>query len=125
MVTECNEFGVCSIQRIKSWWKNDCETREDSETESLTCSYELSQLISDPTHIAQHSSSCIDLIFTNQLNFIIDNGLQSSLHPNCHDQVVFSKFNLKIEYPPLSKPLVWDYKNAETQSINKAIETFY
>ena len=99
MVTECNEFGVCSIQRIKSWWKNDCETREDSETESLTCSYELSQLISDPTHIAQHSSSCIDLIFTNQLNFIIDNGLQSSLHPNCHESGCIFKIQFKNRVP--------------------------
>ena len=46
------------------------------------------------------------------------------LHPNCHHQIVFSKLNLKIEYPPLSEQLVWDYKNAYSQSINKAIEMF-
>ena len=46
------------------------------------------------------------------------------LHPNCHHQIVFSKLNLKIEYPPLYERLVWDYKNADSQSINKAIEMF-
>ena len=52
--------------RNSPWWKNDCVTREGNEIESLTCSYGLSQLFSDPTHILQNSSSCIDLIFTNQ-----------------------------------------------------------
>ena len=77
--------------RNSSWWKNDCVTRDGNDIESLTCSYGLSQLISNPTHILQKSSSCIDLIFTNQANFVIDSGVHPSLHPNCHHQIVFSK----------------------------------
>ena len=50
--------------------------------------------------------------------------MHTLLHPNCHHQIVFSKLNLKIEYPPLYERLVWDYKNADSQSINKAIEMF-
>ena len=46
------------------------------------------------------------------------------MHPNCHQQIVFSKLNLKIKYPALYEQLVWDYKNADSQSINKAIEMF-
>ena len=46
------------------------------------------------------------------------------MHPNCHHQIVFSKVNLKIVYSPLYERLVWDYKNADSQSINKAIEMF-
>ena len=38
--------------------------------------------------------------------------------------LLHSKLNLKIEYPSLYKQLVRDYKNADTQSINKAIEIF-
>ena len=49
--------------------------------------------------------------------------MHPSLHPNCHHQIVFSKVNLKIEYPPFYERLVWDYKNTDPQSINKAIET--
>ena len=110
--------------RNSSWWKNNCVTREGNKIKSLTCSYGLSQLISDSTHIPQNSSSCINLIFTNQPNLVTDCGLHLSLHPNCHHQIVFSKLNLKIKYPPLYKRLVWDYKNADSQSINKAIEMF-
>ena len=108
--------------RNSSWWKNHCVTREGNKIESLTCSYELSQLVSDPTHILQNSSSCIDLIFTNQPNFVIDSSVKPSLHPNCHHQIAFSKLNLKIEYPLLHQRSLWDYKNADSQPINKAIE---
>ena len=60
----------------------------------------------------------------NQPNFVIDSGVHPSLHPNCHHQTAFSKLNLKIKYPPLYERLVWHYKNANSQSINKAIEMF-
>ena len=33
-----------------------------------------------PTHILQHSSSCIDLIFVNQPNLVVDSGIHPSLH---------------------------------------------
>ena len=91
---------------------------------NLTCSYGLSQLICDPTHILQNSSSCIDLIFTNQPNFVIAGDVHPSLHPNRHHQIVFSNFNLKTEYPAIYERLLWNYKNADSQSINKAIEMF-
>ena len=70
--------------RSSCWWKNNCITGEDNKIEPLTCSYGLRQLIFDPTNILQNSSGCIDLIFTNQPNFVIDSGVHPSLHPKCH-----------------------------------------
>ena len=87
--------------------ENDCVTRESKQIESLT-----------------GSSSCIDLIFKNQPNFVIDSGVQPSLHPNCHLQIAFSKLSLKFEYPTLYERLLWDYKNPDSQSITKVIEMF-
>ena len=84
----------------------------------------LQQLISEPTHSLPNSLSCIDLIFTDQSNLVvyIDNGVHHSLHPNCHHQIVFCKFNLMIEYPPPYEPLVWDYKHSDENAIPKALE---
>ena len=62
--------------------------------------FELHQLINEPTHVLQNSS-CIYLIFISQPNVIVESGVHPSIHPNCHHQVVFVKFNLKICYPPL------------------------
>ena len=87
--------------RSTIWWKNDLSTSEGTQVDSLTTSFGLSQLISDPTHILPNSSSCIDLIFTNQPNLVTESGVHLSLHPKCHYQIVFAKLNLKVEYPPL------------------------
>ena len=90
----------------------------------LATSYGLSQIISDPTDFLPNSSSCIDLIFTNQPNLVTESGVHSSLHPKCHHQIVFAKLNLKVEYPSLYEHLIWDYKNADILTINRAIDIF-
>ena len=110
--------------KSSSWCSNDSTSNEGFHIESLTSFYGFSQLISNPTHILPTTSSCIDLIFTDQPNLIMDSGVYSSLHPNCHHQIVFSKINLKIEYPPPYERIIWDYKHANTESINQAINTF-
>ena len=84
--------------KSKSWSVNDI-TEEGTILENLTSLYGMKQLISAPTHILQHSSSCIDLIFVNQPNLVIDSGIHPSLHQNCHHQVIFCKLNLKIKRP--------------------------
>ena len=83
--------------RSSSWWKNDLTTTKGNQVDAITWSYDLSQLLCEPTHILPNSSSCIDLIFINQNHFIMNSGVQASLHPNCHHQIVYPKLNLKIE----------------------------
>ena len=111
--------GDCNV-RSTNWWKNDLSMSEGTQVDLLTTSYGLSQIISDPTHILSNSSSCIDLIFTNQPSLVTESGV----HPKCHHQIVFVKLNLKVEYPPLYERLIWDYKNAGIPSINRAIDIF-
>ena len=86
---------------------------EGNQVDAITWSYGLSQLICEPTHILPNSFSCIDLIFINQNNFIMDSGIHPSLHRNCHHQIVYVKSNLKIEYPTLYEQLVWDCSIAQ------------
>ena len=110
--------------RSSSWWKNHLTTIEGNQVDAITLSYGLSQLIYEPTHILTNLSSCTDLTFINQNNFIMDSGVQASLHPNCHHQIVYAKLNLIIEYSPLYERLVWDYNKTNTQLRNRIIETF-
>ena len=51
-------------------------------------------------------------------------GVHSSLHPNCHYQEVFAKFNLSILYPPPYEITVWFYEKADTELIRRAINEF-
>ena len=67
---------------------------------SLTFSNGFSQLINEPTHMQTNSTSCIDLIFTDQESLTVNSGVHSSLHPNRHHQIVHSSFNPNIYSPP-------------------------
>ena len=84
---------------------------------NLTSLLGLHQVIKEPTHILDTSFSCIDLIFTSLPNLIIESGVHSSLHSNCHYQTIFGKFNLEIVYPPPNVWEVWHYKDANTKLI--------
>ena len=51
----------------------------------------------------------------------MNSGIKPSLHENCHHRITYAKFNLQIIYPPPYQRLVWDYKNANASSIQKAL----
>ena len=85
---------------------------------------EFKQVISDSTDILECSLSCIDLIFTSQPNLVMKSGLHSSLHPNCHHQVIHAKFNLKISYPPPYERVVWHYQDQNNDLIQGSISQF-
>ena len=82
-----------------SWYSHD-KTNFEGTIESITSQFGLNKLINEPIHLLQNSSSCIDLIFTSQPNIVVKSGVRPSLHPNCHHQIIFAKFNLKICYSP-------------------------
>ena len=86
--------------------------------------YGLTQTIHEPTHILESSVSCIDLIITSQENLVTNSGVHSSLYPNCHHQIHFSNFNLKIHYPPPYECLIWKYEKANADLIKGAIKDF-
>ena len=70
--------------RSLSWWSEDINNSEETKLYSLTSSNGFSQLINEPTHIQTNSSSCIDLVFTDQPNLSINSEVHASLHSNCH-----------------------------------------
>ena len=92
-------------------------TTEGALLDSLRTPFNMKQMITDPTHILENTSSYIDVIFTTQPNIILDSGIHSSLHPKCHHQIIYSKLNLKIEYPPPYTREIWDYNKTETELI--------
>ena len=108
--------------RSSSWWSDDINTSEGTNLYSLTSSNGFFQLINEPTHVQSNSSSCIDLLFTDQPNLAVNSGVHASLHPNCHHQIVHTSFNLNISYPPPYQRLIWDYKKADSEKIRKALD---
>ena len=69
---------------------------EDLKIDADISQFGMKQLINEPTHPTGNSSSCTDLIFKIQPNPVMESGFHSSIRPNCHHQIVFAKFNLRI-----------------------------
>ena len=97
---------------------------QDSTIENVTFQFGLSQIIKEATHILEFSSLCIDLIFTTQPNLVVEPGVHPSLHPNCHHQIVFAKFNLQMYYLPPDPREIWHFKQANTELIRRVITDF-
>ena len=90
------------------------------QVDYLTSLYGTKQVITEPTHILESSSSCIDFIFTNQPNIFMESGVHLSQHEKCHHQIT-----LRIEYPSPYIRKTWDYNRFETDSIYRSIDSFY
>ena len=58
------------------------------------------QLIVEPIDLLENLSSCTNRIFTNKTSLINKSGVNLRVHSNCHHQIIYSKLNLEIEYPP-------------------------
>ena len=99
-------------------------TPEEAKLDYLTSQYGLTQLLKEPNHISNNYRSCIGLIFTSQPNLVVDFGIHPSLHENCHHQLIYSKFDLKIFYPPPYERTVWYYQQADTELIKRSLENF-
>ena len=99
--------------RSTSRWSSDIDSLEGSKLFSLSTLNGFHSSISEPTHVQRNSSSCIDLIFTDQPSLVTNNGVHASLHSSCYHQVIHCTFNLNIVYPPPYQHLLWNYKKAD------------
>ena len=69
-----------------SWYTYDSTNFKDSKIDFLTSRFGFHQIINKPTPILNNLSSCIDSTFTTQPNLVMESGVPSSLHVNCHHQ---------------------------------------
>ena len=83
-IFETNPFLVIALgdfnTKLSQWYENDKTTTEGSKIANITTRYGLKQIINQPTHILNNSSSCIDSLFTSQPNLVMESGVHSSLH---------------------------------------------
>ena len=93
---------------------------EGNIIETITSHFDLHQLIHDPTHILGKPLSCIDSIFTSQTNMVVNSGVPFSLLANCHQQILFTKFDSKIYYPPLYEREVWHHQETDAILVRRA-----
>ena len=75
--------------KSSNWSSNDTTTAEGAQLYYLTSLYGMKQVIIEPTHILENSSSCIHLIFSNQPNLIMDSEVHPTLHSKSQHQIIY------------------------------------
>ena len=108
--------------KLSRWWSLDKDNVEEHEINFLTSAWGYSQLINKPTHVTKESSSCIDLIFALSPNLIRETGVELSNFEKCHHNLISGIINFKVPLPPPYLREVWDYKNANVNHIQSAVQ---
>ena len=75
------------------------------------------QIINKPTHYINESLSCIDLIFSPNVNLTKKSRVEQSLYEKCHHYIIYVALNFNIPLPPPYYRDLWDFKSANIKCI--------
>ena len=107
------------------WWSEGASDDEGNLLDTILSGLNLSQIITEPTHFRDNCRpSCIDLIITDQANPVLDCGVRPSLDTLCKHQITFCRTNFSMPPPPSCKRKVWQYNEAESVLITRAMDQF-
>ena len=125
-----NNQPACSIlisdfnAKCSKWCSSDKNNIAGLKIDNITTTAGYSQLINKPTHFMNGTSSCLDLIFSSNVSFIRNYEIKQSIYEKCHHNITYSTLDFNVPLPPPYYREIWDYKNADTESIQKAISSF-
>ena len=54
----------------------------------------------------------------------MESGVHSSLHQNCHHQIIYAKIIFRVFYSPPYECEIWSYQCANVDQIQRVIEQF-
>ena len=81
----------------QNWWP-DCNTNNEGiAIDNLLSALNLNQIMCEPTNFEEKKNPlCIDLIFCDQPNIIVDSGVRSSLDLFCKHQITYCNINFNM-----------------------------
>ena len=125
-----NNQPACSVllgefnAKCSKWCSSDKNNIAGLEIDNITIMAVYSQLINKPTLFINETSSFIDLIFSSNVSFIRNYGIEQSIYEKCHHNITYDTHDFNVPLPLPYYREIWDYKNADTESIQKAISNF-
>ncbi len=87
--------------------------------DDISLQFGFHQLIKDPTHFTEHSSSLIDLIFVNKLDSVIYSGVSDPFLPNFvrYHCPIFAIFKLSKPKIPKYRRTIWKYNDGDYEKL--------
>ena len=122
-----NLYPTCSIvlvdfnAKCPEWCASDKSNTAGIELHNITIKSGHNQMIDKPIHYINESSSCIDLIFSSNVNLTKNCGVEQSHYEKCHHNIIYGTLNFNIPLPPPYCRELWDFKSTNTKCIQKSI----
>ena len=110
--------------RSSDFWSGDTDNDAGNLLVSVLNDTGLHQLVNEPTHFIGDSKSCLDLVITDQPNFINECSMLPSLHSTCHHSINHIVLNINVPSPPAFKRKIWHYDRAQNSSIIASINQY-
>ena len=79
------------------------------------------QVINKPTPFINGASSFIDLVFSSNMSFIRNHGIEQSIFEKCHRSILCGALDFIVPQNPPYCREIWDYKDADIESIQNAV----
>ena len=115
---------LAKLLKYSKWYTTDKDNTAGLELDSITTTSSHGQMITKPTHFINESSSCINLNFSSNNCFVKNCGSELSNYDKYHYNIIYKTFNFDVPLLQSYYRDVWDYKRANTESIQKAISMF-
>ena len=97
---------------------------EGKSLSDLTILNGFEHIIKQPTQFPRPGfETCIDHIFTNQPETIIDTGVIPSPDPFCKHSIIYGKINLNVPSPPPYVRQMWEYNKAYINMIRSSFSS--
>ena len=108
-----------------NWWSDGDSNHEGTAIDNAFSTLGLSQIIHEPTNFETNKNpSCIDLVFCDQPNLVMESGVRPSLDSFCKHQIIYCKLDLKIPMAPSFHRKLWHYKRANEVLIKRSVCDF-
>ena len=103
------------------WQMPHTQSEVGNKLLNLLLQNSLAQLISQPTRDSNNSTTLLDLLITDCPHMVLNSGVSPS-PANLDHCTIYCTLNIDTYRSKLYKRTVWDYKTANIQSLNDALE---
>ena len=110
--------------KCSKWCTTDKDNTAGLELDNITTTAGYNEMIDKPAHFINESSSCINHPGFFKYQFCKKLWKWLLIYEKCHQNIIYGTLNFDIPLPPPYYRDVWDYKHANTESIQKTISTF-
>ena len=89
-----------SNANFSKWCASDKNNTAAIESDNITTTSDYNKMIDKPTHYVNESSSCVDLIFSSNVNLRKNCDVEQSLYETRHYYIICITKNFNIPHSP-------------------------